>query len=109
MKELVLASNNKHKVEEFKKILNNYNILSLEDIGYKEEIEETGKTFEENAYLKAKTIYDFLKNKNNIKSVVADDSGLCCKALNNAPGIYSARYAGNHDNQKNRDKLINDL
>ncbi len=110
MKSIVLASNNKHKVKEFKKILNNINILTLEDIAFHDEIEEVGTTFEENALIKARTIYDYLKENSNIMGVVADDSGLCCEALNGEPGLYSARYAGDHDNnQANRDKLINNL
>ena len=110
MKSIVLASNNKHKVKEFKKMLNDINILTLEDIGFCDDIEETGTTFEENALIKANTIYDYLKEKNNIMGVVADDSGLCCDALNGEPGVYSARYAGEHgNNQANRDKLISNL
>jgi len=106
MKTIVLASNNKHKIKEFKEMLPEYNILSLSDINYTEEIEETGKTFEENSLIKAKTIHDYLKND---YIVIADDSGLCCEALNGEPGVYSARYAGNHDNQANRDKLRKEL
>ena len=106
MKTIVLASNNKHKIKEFKKMLPEYNVLSLSDINYTEEIEETGTTFEENSLLKAKTIHDYLKND---YIVIADDSGLCCEALDGAPGIYSARYAGNHNDQANRDKLRKDL
>ena len=102
---IVLASNNQHKIKEFKKMLPEYNILSLNDIGYTEEIDETGKTFEENSLLKAKTIHDYLKNEHPDYIVIADDSGLCCEALDGAPGIYSARYAGNHNDQANRDKL----
>ena len=96
MNKIVLASNNKHKIKEFKEILKDYDILSLNDIEYYDEIEETGETFEENSLLKAKTIHDFLKEKGLEYIVVADDSGLCCEALNGAPGVYSARYAGNH-------------
>ncbi len=106
---IVLASNNKHKIKEFKKMLPNYNILSLSDINYNEEIDETGTTFEENSLLKAKTIHDYLKKDHPDYLVIADDSGLCCEALNGAPGIYSARYAGNHNDQANRDKLRKDL
>ena len=106
MKTIVLASNNQHKIKEFKKMLPEYNILSLNDINYTDDIEETGKTFEENSLIKAKTIHDYLKND---YIVIADDSGLCCEALNGAPGVYSARYAGNHNDQANRDKLRKDL
>ena len=110
MKKIVLASNNKHKIKEFGEILNNVEIITLKDIGYFEEIEETGETFLENALIKSSTISKFLKSKNLDYDVLADDSGICCVALNGAPGIYSARYAGEHgDSKANRDKLINDL
>lgn len=109
MKKIVLASNNKHKIKEIKDILNDYEIITLNDIGYYDEIEETGSTFLENALIKARTINDYLKTKNLDYDVLADDSGLCCETLNGAPGIYSARYAGDHDFIKNRNKLVNDL
>ena len=110
MKTIVLASNNKHKIKEFKEILDNVEILTLDDIGYLDEIEETGNTFLENALIKARTVSEYLKSKKIDYDVIADDSGNCCDALNGAPGIYSARYAGGHgDNKANRDKLINDL
>lgn len=109
MKDIVLASNNKHKIKEFKEILKDYNVLSLNDIGYYEDIIEDGETFEENALIKARTIKKYLKEKSLDYDVIADDSGLCCKALNDAPGVYSARYAGNHNDQANRDKLIKEL
>ena len=82
---LVLASNNKHKIEEIKSILkqNGYaaDVLSLNDIGYTEEIVEDGATFEENALIKAKAVaaLGYIG--------IADDSGLCVDALNGAPGI----------------------
>lgn len=107
---IVLASNNKHKIQEFRDILTNYEILSLKDIGFDQEIEENGKTFEENAIIKAKTISKYLKEKQLDYLVISDDSGLCVKSLNNEPGIYSARYAGIHGNdQENRNKLLNNL
>ncbi|MBR6690488.1 MAG: RdgB/HAM1 family non-canonical purine NTP pyrophosphatase [Bacilli bacterium] len=109
MKKIVLASNNKHKIKEFKEILG-VEILTLNDIGYFEEIEETGTTFLENALIKASTISEYLKQKGLNYDVLADDSGICCEALNGEPGIYSARYAGEHGNNKaNRDKLISNL
>ena len=110
MKKIVLASNNKHKIEEINDIFNDYEILSMKDIGYLEDIVEDGNTFEENALIKAKTISKYLKAKNMEYDVLADDSGLCCEALDGAPGIFSARYAGEHGNDKaNRDKLIKEL
>lgn len=109
MQKIVLASNNKHKIKEFKEILNQYEIVSLEDIGFVDEIEETGTTFEENSMIKAKAVFDFLNQKHLDMMVIADDSGLCCESLNGDPGVRSARYAGNHDNQANRDKLRKEL
>lgn len=109
-KTIVLATNNQHKLNEFKKILTEYNILTLNDINFTYDIEETGKTFEENALIKANTIHQFLQQSQKDYIVVADDSGLCVDALNGEPGIYSARYAGGHGNDKeNRKKLQKEL
>ena len=109
MKKIVLASNNSHKIKEFKKILNTYEILSLKDIGFDNEIIEDGETFFENAYIKAKVVSDFLKENSLDYDVIADDSGLCVPALDGKPGVYSARYAEEHNDKANRDKLILDL
>lgn len=110
MKTIVVASNNKHKIKEIKEILTGYNVLTLNDIGFHDEIIEDGKTFEENALIKARTIHNYLKSKNLNHIVLADDSGLCVDALNGAPGVYSARYAKEHsDDQANRDKLLKEL
>lgn len=110
MKTIVLASNNKHKVKEFKEILKDYEIITLNDINYFDEIEETGETFEENALIKAETIHNYLKEKNLHYIVIADDSGLCVDSLGGMPGVYSARYSGTHGNDKaNRDKLQKEL
>ncbi len=105
--DLIIASNNKNKINEIKDILADLdiNFLSLKDINFTKDIDETGTTFEENAYIKAKTIYDIYK-----KPVLADDSGLCCEALNGEPGVYSHRYAGLNCNDHNNNlKLINNL
>lgn len=105
-KTIVIASNNKHKLKEFKSILKNYNIITLNDINFFEDIEEIGETFEENALFKAETIHKYLKEKGLNYIVVADDSGLCVNSLGGEPGVYSARYAGKHgDNVANRKKL----
>lgn len=110
MKTMVVASNNKHKIKEIKKILTGYNILTLNDIDFREEIIENGNTFEENALVKAETIHNYLKEKGLDYFVLADDSGLCVDALDGAPGVYSARYAGVHaSDQANRDKLLKEL
>ena len=110
MKTVVLASNNEHKLKEFKEILKDYKILTLKDIDFFYDIEETGNTFEENALIKAQTVHNYIKEKNLEYTVIAEDSGLCVNSLDGAPGIYSARYAGGHGNdQANRNKLINEL
>ncbi|MBR3891382.1 MAG: RdgB/HAM1 family non-canonical purine NTP pyrophosphatase [Bacilli bacterium] len=109
MNKIVLASNNKHKIKEFNEIYKDTIILSLEDIGFNEDIEENGTTFLENALIKAKTISSYLKEKGIECPVMAEDSGLEVDSLNGEPGIYSARYASDHDVKKNRDYLISKL
>ena len=109
MKTLLLASNNKHKIKEFKEILSNYNIISMDEVGFTEDIVEDGTSFQENALIKAKVVMKYVKENNLDYDVIADDSGLSCTALNGEPGIYSARYAENHNDQKNRDKLRKNL
>ena len=88
-KKFVIATNNPHKVVEFKKILAPLGIqcVSLKEMGIVCDAEETGTTFAENAYIKAKAVYDICK-----LPTVADDSGICVDALGGEPGIYSARY-----------------
>lgn len=105
---LVLASRNKHKIEEISAMLSEYldgvTLLSLDDVGIHGDVEENGKTFEENAYLKA----HFAAGSGYI--AFADDSGLVVPALGGAPGIYSARYAGGHgDDKANRTLLLQNL
>ncbi|MBQ7641007.1 MAG: XTP/dITP diphosphatase [Acholeplasmatales bacterium] len=106
MKTVVIATNNKNKVREFKSLLGNDNIefKTLNEIGYTKEIIEDGNTFEENAYIKA---HQVSKDLNVI--AISDDSGLEVEALNMAPGIYSARYAGGHDDEANNNLLIKNL
>jgi XTP/dITP diphosphohydrolase len=107
MKKIIFASKNKGKVEEIKYILRDLDIqiISLLDINESIDIEETGTTFEENAFLKAKQVY----NKFKIPTI-ADDSGLVVEQLNGAPGVYSARYAGeNGDDKENNKKLLKEL
>ncbi len=102
---LIMASSNKNKIKEISTMLKGYEILSLFDIGFKDEIEENGKTFKENALIKAKTIYDIYHIP-----VIADDSGLCVEALNMEPGVYSHRYAGEEkDDDKNNALLVKNL
>ena len=113
---VVLASTNKHKIQEIGEMFSqneatkNIKLLSLKDINFLDEIEETGETFLENSLLKARAVNAFLKEKNLNYYVLADDSGLSVDVLGGAPGVYSARFAGEHgDNQKNRDKLLFEL
>ena len=111
MKKIILASNNIHKVQEFKKMLPQYKILALNDIGYYEDIVEDGETFLDNAKIKAKAVFDYLKDKeyDSQTLIVADDSGLCINALNGEPGVHSARYAGDHTVEANRNKVLKKL
>ena len=109
MKKIVLASNNVHKVKEIKEILNDYDILTMNDISFYDDIIENGETFLDNALIKAKVVSEFLRKKGFNYDVLSDDSGLCCNGLDGAPGVYSARYAGNHNDQANRDKIIREL
>ncbi len=104
---IVFATNNKHKLEEIRDILGErFEVLSLSDIECNVDIPETGTTLEENAAIKADYIF-----RNYGLSVFADDTGLEVEALNGAPGVYSARYAGGegHDSEANMKKLLFEL
>ena len=103
---LVFATNNLHKLKEVQEMLSNaIEVLSLKDIGCFEDIEETESTLEGNAKLKA----DYITEKYGF-DCFADDTGLEVEALDGNPGVYSARYAGEHGNaEKNMDKLLNEL
>ena len=93
MKDLVFATHNKKKAEEVRALLaDQYNILTLDDIGCLDDIPETGSSFAENASLKSGYVASNFK-----MDCFADDSGLEVEALNNEPGIYSARYSGGGD------------
>ncbi|MCC8146659.1 MAG: non-canonical purine NTP diphosphatase [Bacteroidales bacterium] len=105
-KQLVFATNNQHKLEEVRHILQDkYEILSLKDIHCEEDIPETADTLEGNALLKAQYV------KNNYGyDCFSDDTGLEVYVLNNAPGVYSARYAGDtKSSEDNMRKLLNEL
>lgn len=102
---LVVATGNKHKLQEIQAIFKDVRVVSAREAGYLGDPEETGATFEENAIIKARAAAEAL----NLPAL-ADDSGLCVAALGDAPGIYSARYAGGHgDDKKNREKLLAEL
>jgi XTP/dITP diphosphohydrolase len=105
--DLIIASNNKGKIKEFEKLLDPslFTFKSLSEVGFDKDIEETGSTLEENANIKAQAIWDQFKIP-----VISDDSGLFIDALNGAPGVYSARYAGEHkSDQDNIDKVLKNL
>ena len=106
MKDLIIASNNEGKIREYKSILEKYgyNVISQKESGINIEVEETGTTFEENAHLKAQAIYEITH-----KNVIADDSGLEIEALNNEPGIYSARYKGLGTPEERNDYVLESL
>jgi len=105
MKQLVFATNNPNKLAEVKALIPQWEILSLQDINCHEDIPETASTLEGNAKLKA----DFV-TKNYGYDCFADDTGLEIKALNAAPGVYSARYAGNDsDSEANMKKVLVNL
>ena len=106
MKKIVFATNNKHKLDEIRKITaGKIEILSLSDINCNEDIEETGTTLEENALIKVR----YIKNKYGY-DCFADDTGLEVEALNGEPGVYSSRYAGAQCNpQDNMNKLLDAL
>lgn len=104
---IVIATKNKGKLEEFRQLLAKlpYEVVSMAEAGFMDDIEENGETFEENALIKAKCVRNAVR-----ATVIADDSGLEVDYLGGAPGVYSARYAGEGatDAERNR-KLLNEL
>ena len=106
MMKLIFATHNHNKLKEVRSLIpNTIQLLSLDDINLLEEIEETATTIEGNALLKAQTIY-----KQTGINCFADDSGLLVDVLNGEPGVYSARYAGEHKNDSdNLEKLLKEL
>ena len=101
---IVLASGNKHKVKEIAQMLPEFDVVGYKDLGYDFEIEENGNTFYENALCKAKAVAEAL----NLPAL-SDDSGICATALNGEPGIYSARYAGDGNDEHNNELLLKNL
>ena len=102
-----MATGNKKKVEEFKRIFEpiGIEIIPQSEIAPQLDVEENGATFEANSYLKAKALYDICKIP-----TIADDSGLCVDALEGAPGVLTARYAGEEcDSEKNIDFLLENM
>ncbi len=105
MKKLIFATNNLNKLKEIRNAVSNYEIISLDEMGINEEIPETGTTLHDNALQKAVYIY----NKTG-KDCFADDTGLEISALDNRPGVYSARYAGdNCSPDDNMSRVLNEL
>ena len=104
--DIIIASNNKGKINEYRNILGalGYNVYSQSEKNINIEVEETGTTFEENAILKAQAIYDKTHER-----VLSDDSGLEVEALNNEPGIYSARYKGIQTEEGRRKAILEEL
>lgn len=102
---MIYGTGNANKVEDIKAIIKehkqNIEILSLKDINFNEDIEENGKTFEENSEIKAKAVKTFCdSNKIEYDIITTDDAGLCVNCLNGEPGIFSARYAGPNGTQE---------
>ena len=105
MKKLIFATNNLNKLKEIKNAVSNYEIISLDEMGINEEIPETGKTLHDNALQKAVYIY-----QKTGKDCFADDTGLEIATLDNKPGVYSARYAGdNCSPDDNMNRVLNEL
>ena len=104
-RKLVVASGNAHKLREISEIFTDFEVVSQKQMGFDGDVEETGETFVENALVKARAAAKALGC-----IALADDSGLCVDALGGAPGIYSARYSGEHgDDKKNRDLLLKNM
>lgn len=106
LKDIYFASGNRHKLEEISAILPpGFNLLGQDQLGFPLEVEETGDTFEENAELKARALFDATG-----KACFADDSGLEVKALKGQPGVKSARYSGEPvDHKRNVQLLLKNL
>ena len=102
---LVVASGNAHKLREMAEIFTQFEVVSQKEMGFNEEVEETGATFAENALIKARAACKALGCM-----ALADDSGLCVDALGGEPGVYSARYCGYHGaDAENRKTLLKNM
>ncbi|MCQ2312006.1 MAG: RdgB/HAM1 family non-canonical purine NTP pyrophosphatase [Paludibacteraceae bacterium] len=99
---LVFASNNKHKLEEVRAILTGHEVLSLNDIGFVTDIDETGDTLEANSLIKARAVADFITAQAlSVEGIFSDDTGLEIDALQGQPGVHTARWAGEPANDAN--------
>ena len=104
METIWIATGNAHKAEEFQEMFGDQvKVKTLKDLDHEPEIEETGKTFEENALIKARTIHNLIH-----EAVIADDSGLVVDALDGAPGIYSSRFMGENTSYDIKNQAIID-
>ena len=102
---LVVASGNKNKLREIAEIFTDFEVVSQKEMGFNEDVEETGLTFAENALIKARAACAALGCP-----ALADDSGLCVDGLNGAPGVFSARYCGYHgSDEENRKTLLRNM
>lgn len=107
---MIFASNNAHKLSEVRSILSPRPVLSLSDIGFAEEIEETGATLEANSLIKAQAVVNWLAKKGQEEWVFADDTGLEIEALGGEPGVRTARWAGEPAcDANNRKKALEEL
>ena len=103
--DIIVATNNQGKVKEIKQILAPHNVMSQSEAGIDLEVEETGETFADNAFLKARSLKQFTN-----AALIADDSGLMVDYLNGEPGVYSARYAGDNTTpEQGMEKLLKNL
>lgn len=98
---IVVASGNKAKLREIAQIFQGYEILSMQEAGFTDDIEENGSTFEENALIKARAVSRALG-----VNALADDSGICVEALGGAPGVHSARFCGRHGDDAANNALL---
>lgn len=98
---IVVASGNKAKLREIAQIFKGYEIVSMQESGFTQDIDETGETFEENALIKARAVSEALHC-----AALADDSGLCVDALGGAPGVHSARFCGRHGDDAANNRLL---
>lgn len=103
---IVVATGNQGKVREIRDILGGqFEVVSMKELGIEADMEETGSTFAQNAAIKAQAVYKLCG-----EVTIADDSGLCVQALGGAPGVYSARYAGEgHNDAANNEKLLHEM
>ena len=112
---ILYGTGNKAKVEAMKKIIKIHGfdaeLFTIKDIGFDQDVEENGITFEENSEIKARAIKEFCdKNNINDKIIITDDAGLCVDVLNGEPGVFTGRYAGENPTQiENITKLLNNM